>query len=95
MELEQSLSNFFLFKSFEVSTVESMKLTFFVRECLKKHEKSPIIALKTHVELTINSVHLTFSLTLSEKRANEKLSEAVKSSLETFVGAVKVVVGVG
>lgn len=65
-----------------------------MRECLKEHEESPVITLKTHVKLAINSIHLTFSLTFSEKRTNEKLSEAVKSSLETFVGAVEVVVGV-
>jgi hypothetical protein len=51
--------------------------------------------LETLVELRINSLHLSFSSIFTECWSDEELSESVKTFLESSVGYIKEIVGVG
>ena len=61
---------------------------------LNKIKCAPLIILKGHVVLRINSFHLPLDLTVTEQRAKKELSEAVKGRTKGLVGHLKVVVGV-
>ena len=61
---------------------------------LNKIKCAPLIILKGHVVLRINSSHFTLDLTVTEQRAKKELSEAVEGRAERLIRHFKVIVGV-
>ena len=59
---------------------------------LNKIKCAPLIILKRHVVLRINSVHLSLNLTITEQRAKKELSEAVEGGPEGLIRHFKVIV---
>ena len=61
---------------------------------LNKIKCAPLIILKRHVVLRINSFHLSLNLAVTEQRAKKELSEAVEGGPEGLIRHFEVIVSV-
>jgi len=85
VEFKQTLTNAFLLKRLEVTAQKATECGLLVSNVLDQVELAPLVILQRHVVLGIDGVHLTISLRLAKKRAQEKLCKAIKSFTEGLI----------
>lgn len=62
---------------------------------MTKIEEMPAVTLQGLIELRVNSLDFSLGTRYTEIRTDEELCESVQTFLETRVGTVEVVIGVG
>jgi hypothetical protein len=80
MEIQKTLPNTLLLKTFQISTDKSIQTGIDLAQSLFKHKLSEEVILEGHVKLRVHSFHLSLRLSFTQKWRDKELSESVESS---------------
>ena len=95
MIVKQDFPDTILVKRCLISAHELVIQAVLVCQALMKIVLVPGIDLQRHVVLGVHGIHLSLGRFFLELGANEELRHPIESLLKCFIGALKMIVGVG